>query len=265
MRNLVIRSISGLVYAIIFISAILYSAESYTALIAVFSAICLWEFNKIINFKNFIPFVILPLAIYYTKEIATEKALLFILIITLVCSFQLIYNLYRGKKTEYPKTFMDKLDLGIRYIILPFSFLTLLPFINNNYHPYVIIYIIILIWTNDSFAFLVGKNFGKTKLFERISPKKTIEGFIGGLLFSLIVGFLIGYYSSVLSIFNWIIIALIVSIAGTFGDLVESMFKRRANVKDSGTIMPGHGGLLDRLDSLYFLAPFVYLYIHFLM
>lgn len=265
MRNLVIRSISGLVYATIFISAILYSAESYTALIAVFSAICLWEFNKIIRFKNFIPFIVLPLAIYYTKIIASEKIILFLLLITLICFFQLIYSLYQSKKSEYPNTFMDKLDLGIRYIILPFSFLALLPFINNGYHPYVIIYIIVLIWTNDSFAFLVGKNFGKTKLFERISPKKTIEGFIGGLLFSLIIGFIIGYYSAILSIFNWVIIALIVSITGTFGDLVESMFKRRANVKDSGTIMPGHGGLLDRLDSLYFLAPFVYLYLHFLM
>lgn len=122
-----------------------------------------------------------------------------------------------------------------------------------------------MIWTNDSFAFFVGKNFGKHKLFESVSPKKTIEGFIGGLLFAIIAGFLIGKYSTYFSISNWIIIAVIVAIFGSLGDLVESKFKRQAKVKDSGTIMPGHGGLLDRLDSLFFLAPFVYLYIHYIM
>ena len=264
MQNLITRSISALVYAIIFITAILYSVESYTILIALFAAICLWEFTKISNFKNSSPFILLPLAIYYGKVLISEKSLLFLLAITLLCSLRLIYNLYQ-KSTTYPSAFIDKLDLCIRYIILPFLFLITLPLINNNYHPYVIIYIIILIWTNDSFAFLVGKNFGKTKLFERVSPKKTIEGFIGGFIFSLIVGFLIGYYSSVFSILNWMIIAVIVSVFGTWGDLIESKFKRQANVKDSGTIMPGHGGLLDRLDSLYFLTPFVYLYVHFLM
>ena len=123
----------------------------------------------------------------------------------------------------------------------------------------------LLIWTNDSFAFLVGKNFGKHKLFEKVSPKKTIEGFIGGLVFSIIVGVIIGQYSGIFSISSWIIIAIIVAVFGSLGDLVESKFKRQANIKDSGTIMPGHGGLLDRLDSLFFLAPFVYLYIHYIM
>ena len=98
-----------------------------------------------------------------------------------------------------------------------------------------------------------------------MSPKKTIEGFIGGLLFAVLAGFLIGYYSNYFSILNWMIIAIIVAVFGTLGDLVESKFKRQANVKDSGTIMPGHGGLLDRLDSLFFLAPFVYLYVHYII
>lgn len=122
-----------------------------------------------------------------------------------------------------------------------------------------------MIWTNDSFAFIVGKNFGKHKLFESVSPKKTIEGFIGGMFFAVIVGVLIGNYSNSFSILNWITIAIIVAVIGSLGDLVESKFKRQANVKDSGKIMPGHGGLLDRLDSLFFLAPFVYLYIHNIM
>lgn len=264
MSNFVKRIISGLVYASIFLFSILFSAETYIGLIAIFAGICLWELKRIILFKNIIPYLLLLPTIYFLKEYSSEKRTLFLLVITLLCSARLLFHLYSENNT-YPKIFLDKLDVCIRYIILPFTFLALLPFIDGVYQPNIIIFIIVLIWTNDSFAFLVGKNFGKTKLFERVSPKKTIEGFIGGLVFSIIIGCLIGKYSGTFSILNWIIIALIVSIFGTFGDLVESKFKRQANVKDSGNIMPGHGGMLDRLDSLFFLAPFVYLYVHFLM
>ncbi len=125
--------------------------------------------------------------------------------------------------------------------------------------------ILSIIWVNDSFAFLVGKNFGKHKLFPSVSPKKTIEGLLGGLVFSLLTGFFISKYNSDFSTLNWLIIAVIVSIIGTIGDLVESKFKRQANIKDSGNIMPGHGGILDRLDSLLFAAPFVYLYINYII
>ena len=111
----------------------------------------------------------------------------------------------------------------------------------------------------------MGKNLGKRKLFQSVSPKKTIEGFVGGLVFSIIASFIITKYNEDFSALNWMIIAAIVSFIGTIGDLVESKFKRQANVKDSGTIMPGHGGVLDRLDSLLFAAPFVYLYINFII
>ena len=118
---------------------------------------------------------------------------------------------------------------------------------------------------NDSFAFFVGKNLGRNKLFESVSPKKTVEGFFGGVLFSLITAFLLSYFCDFLSLTNLIVISLIASILGTAGDLIESKFKRQAHTKDSGKIMPGHGGILDRLDSLLFVAPFVYLYIHYLI
>jgi phosphatidate cytidylyltransferase len=125
----------------------------------------------------------------------------------------------------------------------------------------------ILIWTNDTFAYLVGKSIGKHKLFEKISPKKTIEGFFGGLIFSIFAGYLISAYLikpsaqfSDKSILIWMIIAAIVGVIGTIGDLIESKFKRVAGVKDSGKIMPGHGGVLDRLDSVIFVAPFIFLF-----
>jgi phosphatidate cytidylyltransferase len=141
--------------------------------------------------------------------------------------------------------------------------MTKIPFGINGYNPKILISIFILIWTNDSFAYIVGKSIGKTKLFERISPKKTIEGSIGGIVFSVIAGYLISkYYIQIAerNIFIWIIIALIVGFFGTIGDLIESKFKRLAGVKDSGKIMPGHGGVLDRLDSVIFVAPIVFLF-----
>lgn len=125
--------------------------------------------------------------------------------------------------------------------------------------------ILIIIWVNDSFAFLLGKNFGKRKLFVSVSPKKTQEGFIGGFAVALLSAYVISHFNNDFTLVNWLVIAFIVSVIGTIGDLVESKFKRQANIKDSGNIMPGHGGILDRLDSLLFVAPFVYLYINFII
>lgn len=148
----------------------------------------------------------------------------------------------------------------IGYIILPFVFISKIPIGKHGYNPKIIISIFIIIWTNDTFAYIVGKSIGKNKLFEKISPKKTIEGFLGGFVFSILAGILISKYYTQASLSIWIIIAILVSVFGTLGDLIESKFKRMAKVKDSGAIMPGHGGVLDRLDSLIFVAPFIFLF-----
>jgi phosphatidate cytidylyltransferase len=155
----------------------------------------------------------------------------------------------------------------VGYILLPFIFIVKISFGINDYNPKIIIGLFILIWTNDTFAYLVGKSIGKHKLYERISPKKTIEGFLGGVAFAIFAGYLISklYIKpnpnfSDTSILIWTMIALIVGVFGTIGDLIESKFKRIAEVKDSGKIMPGHGGILDRLDSVIFVAPIVYLF-----
>ena len=181
-------------------------------------------------------------------------------------NFKELFNFEFSKKEITSTTDRSKSGLLIRYVIFSMAFLVLLP-INSEggYNPYLMISVLILIWVNDSFAFLVGKNFGKKKLFVSVSPKKTQEGFLGGLVFALITAYIISKYNNDYSLINWLIIAAIVSIIGTIGDLVESKFKRQANIKDSGTIMPGHGGILDRLDSLLFAAPFVYLYINFII
>ena len=264
MTNLLRRATSGFIYAVLFITAIMYSKESYIILICFFGLITLKEFFKLLKFNNgviyllFIGLVLLP---YLPIHILFIKLLL---ALSLSGSVQLLLNLLLKKK-KYPLSSVQKFDISIRYLLLSFTFLILLPFVNGVYEQSVILTLIILIWVNDSFAFFVGKNLGKIKLFESVSPKKTIEGFFGGVLFSLITAFILSYFCDFLSLTNLIVISLIASILGTAGDLVESKFKRQANTKDSGNIMPGHGGILDRLDSLLFVAPFVYLYIHYLI
>ena len=265
MTNLLKRATSGFIYAVLFITAILYSKESYIVLISLFGFISIREFLNLLKFNNIIIYMLFIGLIYLPFSSLDSSVLIDVLLVLSISgSIQLLVNLFIKKK-NYPSNTIQKLDISIRYLLLSFAFLLLLPFINGGYEVSVILSLIIFIWVNDSFAFFVGKNLGKRKLFESVSPKKTIEGFLGGVFFTLITAFLVSYFCDFLSLTNLLVISLIASILGTIGDLVESKFKRQANTKDSGTIMPGHGGILDRLDSLLFVAPFVYLYIHYLI
>ncbi|WP_299051072.1 phosphatidate cytidylyltransferase [uncultured Polaribacter sp.] len=264
MRNLFRRSFSGIIYVLIFLSAILFSKESYIVLISLFSLLSIWEFSRLINFKSFIGYFFFILLLFLILKRPESFAVVGVLIITLLSSLYLVYQLFSKKEIAF---FNDRSKLGmvIRYIIFSMIFLILLPIYKGIYRPNIMISMLIIIWVNDSFAFLVGKNIGKTKLFVSVSPKKTIEGFVGGFIFALLAAYIISKLNTEFSVLHWLIIAVIVSVMGTIGDLVESKFKRQANMKDSGNIMPGHGGILDRLDSLLFVAPFVYLYINFII
>jgi len=264
MTNLLRRATSGFIYAVLFITAIMYSKESYIILISLFGLISLREFLKLLNFNNSVIYLLFVGLIFVPYLPIHSFFIKLLLALSLSGSVQLLLNLL-FKRNKYPINFIQKFDICVRYLLFSFTFLILLPFVNGVYEQSVILTLIILIWVNDSFAFFVGKNLGKRKLFESVSPKKTVEGFFGGVLFSLIAAFILSYFCDFLSLTNLIVISLIASILGTAGDLVESKFKRQANTKDSGTIMPGHGGILDRLDSLLFVAPFVYLYIHYLI
>ncbi len=154
-----------------------------------------------------------------------------------------------------------KYAVTILYLISGFVFITLIPFYNNVYSPFLIASVFILIWANDIFAFLIGKYFGKRKLFERISPKKTIAGFMGGMTACIIASFFIFKYLVIFNPTFWVGLALLISFLGPIGDLIQSKFKRQAGVKDSGNLIPGHGGIYDRLDSILYAAPFIYTYI----
>ncbi len=184
-------------------------------------------------------------------------------IIILAISFILISELYR--KHENPIENIAITVFGIIYAIVPYAILNYIVFnqtLHNAYQVWVLIGLFILIWTHDTFAYLTGISIGKHRLFERISPKKSWEGFFGGLLFSFIAAWLLSKYVPEFSIISWMIIAAIISTIGTFGDLVESMFKRSVNIKDSGSLLPGHGGLLDRFDTLLLAIPIIYAFLY---
>ena len=266
------RSISGAIYVILLIASILYSTESFFVLFGVFLLIAVAEFCNLVQINKIIP-ILIACGIYFIfyktnfrNDISflTKPAIeltLVTLVITLFVSIKCLLFLFSNRITKIDS--ISKYLYLIGYVILPFIFITKIPFGIKGYNPKIIISIFILIWTNDTFAYIVGKSIGKRKLFERISPKKTIEGFIGGVVFAVIASYIIAkYYIEVKegATYIWIIIALIVGIFGTIGDLIESKFKRVSGVKDSGKIMPGHGGILDRLDSVIFAAPIVYLF-----
>jgi len=167
--------------------------------------------------------------------------------------------------TKHKITAIHKYCYAIFYIMGGIVFMILLPSYQGEYTAYLVASILGLIWINDTFAFIVGKSIGKHKLYESISPKKTTEGFFGGLFFTCLASFIIYKYICPihlgLSWQFWIFIALLTSIFGTLGDLIQSQLKRQAGVKDSGQLMPGHGGLYDRLDSIVFASPFIYLFL----
>ena len=267
------RAISGAVYVYLLLASILYSTESFLILFGVFLIISITEFCNLIKVNKIIPvitgtfmYVLITFISNYdkTKSVNIQTLDIILLIITLLISIKSVAFLFNDNQKI---SSISKYLYLLGYITLPFVFITKISFGIKDYNPKIIIGLFILIWTNDTFAYIVGKSIGKHKLFEKISPKKTIEGFFGGLIFAIFAGYLISSYIikpsvqfSDKSILIWMIIAAIVGVIGTVGDLIESKFKRVAGVKDSGKIMPGHGGVLDRLDSVIFVAPFIFLF-----
>lgn len=265
MNESLTRSISGLVYIVLLIGATLLSPISFVVLFGTFMFIAVYEFCKLSNLKGIIPYLmaavgIILFAVYVSNDLYAN---LLLNIGALFVSLSLLFELFSNSTTKFRDT-ASKYVRITGYVIIPFLLIIKLPFLDANteftFNPYVIIGMFVLIWANDTFAYIVGKSIGKNKLFERISPKKTIEGFIGGVIFTVAGAYILGLYYTFLTPWQWMAFAAILSVFGTLGDLVESKLKRAAGVKDSGNIMPGHGGILDRLDSVLFAIPFLFLY-----
>lgn len=269
MKELLTRSLTGLIFISLLIFSVFYSQAAILAVFTIFGLLCMYEFSKLINLKGIIQYiiflVIIGVFVFWKQlqpETTLEEATLILLVFSMFVSLFLIRDLFTKKAIPLFK--FKKYLLTTFYISSSFAFLLLIPNIGKNYEPWIILGSFILVWVNDSFAYLTGKNFGRQKLFARISPKKTVEGFLGGLLFSCIASYFIAKFTETLSFRSWLILAIIISSIGTIGDLIQSKFKRQANVKDSGSILPGHGGIFDRLDSMIFSAPFIYLFLKIL-
>ncbi|UNY98990.1 phosphatidate cytidylyltransferase [Zhouia spongiae] len=262
MKELAKRAITGILYVFLLLSAAILHTDAFDFLFLAFGLICLYEFKKIIKLSGyhiFIAFLALWwVFIYILPDVSEKQPLIYLLL--LVClsvNSYLFTRLYSKEKRKFSN--LNKFFISLFYIGGGCIFLTMIPYSKDHFAKSLIIGIFILIWVNDSFAYLVGKSIGKNKLFPSVSPKKTIEGFAGGVIFALAGAYLLNRYTSELTLTEWLVLALVIVLTGNVGDLVESKFKRTAGVKDSGAILPGHGGLLDRLDSLLFAAPFAYL------
>lgn len=260
MREVFIRTLSGLLYVTFLLLAIFSLENIYLVLILIFGGMCLYEFLKLVKVKSYTPYFLLITAIlifcYY--KLFKQVTLVF-LSLTIMTNLYLIKNLIRP--SERYITISQKYIYLLFYIIGGFVFTILLPSYKDKYTSYLVASVFALIWINDTFAFIVGKSIGKHKLLERVSPKKTIEGFLGGLIFSCIASVFIYKFTELLSLQLWMTIAIVTSVFGTLGDLIQSQLKRQAGVKDSGQLMPGHGGIYDRLDSIIFASPFIYLFL----
>lgn len=262
MRELLKRSLTGIIYVFLLLASVYLSNDAFDFLFLIFGITCIYEFKKLIRLQGYYIFIaflgIWWVFIYLLGELPQQEILRNILLAgTLVVNVLLCINLFKAKTPKYSNT--QKFLIALFYIGGGSIFLTMIPYKEHFFAKSLIIGIFVLIWVSDSFAYLVGRAIGKHKLFPSVSPKKTIEGFLGGLIFALIAAYLLSLSGKELTSVQWLILAAVLVITGSIGDLIESKFKRLAGVKDSGAILPGHGGLLDRLDSLIFAAPFAFL------
>ena len=276
MKNIVTRSLSGTVYVAIISFSILFSPYTFALLFAIVTGLSLWEFYSILE-KNGDTKIDKPVATMGGVYLFVSGFLWFAGILPVkyiaLWFIIMIYLLIRELYTKENHAIRDiaYTFFGQVYIALPLMFLSRMgfPTIETGIISYNAIFLMsffALIWISDTGAYLVGSAIGKHRLFERISPKKSWEGFFGGVAFAVIASIAISeIFPGYLTLYQWIGFALTTVIFGTWGDLVESMIKRSLNIKDSGNIIPGHGGMLDRFDSSILAAPAIVIYYLFLL
>lgn len=270
MNNFYRRTITGVVFVLVLGGGILINSFTFFALVGVIIGLGLIEFykllddtslkaNKGLGFATGLAFFAVT-CLYSIGYVTID----WFWIVAPIVSAVFVAELYR--KNDYPFQNIAITLFGVIYITIPLSLLVLIGFPEKSfsgYQAHLIMGFFFLLWANDTGAYLTGITIGKHPMFPRISPKKSWEGFSGGLFFTLLVGFIISKYFTALSVTDWLVIAILICIFGVWGDLIESMLKRSLNIKDSGNILPGHGGILDRFDSVLFSAPIVFVYLQF--
>ncbi|MCC6251344.1 MAG: phosphatidate cytidylyltransferase [Bacteroidia bacterium] len=266
MSNFWQRAVTGTVYVAVLVGMTYFHPLSLGILFLVVTILGCNEFFNIAIKGNNTPqkimgtllaswsFVLSFMYVFY--ELPPKFMMLIIVMICLV----FIGELYRKKNNPFRQIAFTL--TGAIWVGLPMSLIPFLVNYQNQFHPEILLGCFYLVWANDTGAYLLGSKIGKRKLFERISPKKTWEGALGGALLAMAISYPIAHFYTVFSFTHWCIIGLIVAVIGNYGDLIESLYKRSKNIKDSGTLLPGHGGILDRIDSLLMVIPFVTVYVY---
>jgi phosphatidate cytidylyltransferase len=261
-NNLTQRIITGLLGSALIIFGIVYSEWAYFAIFIFICIASLWEFYGLSGLDGMIPLktfgticgtIIFCLSFFIERQDISYRY--YFLVFPLLSCVYLI-KLYK-KFERKPFTNIAFTFLGILYVAIPFALLNIAAFENGYYNYQVMVGCLFILWASDTGAYFAGTLFGKRKLFERISPKKSWEGALGGAILAFLFAFLIANYFVTLAFWQWMCIAIIIIIGGVFGDLVESLLKRSIEIKDSGDSLPGHGGFLDRFDGLLISAPFI--------
>jgi len=261
MSNFWKRAITGTLYVCAVIGAVLFNQYSFLGLLLLICFFCLSEYVNLFKNKPVGPppyaTIIIGLIYFLLRELNSAQILP---VFTINFAHPLLFVMFMVELFASKRRSFTSASIGIAGIIyISFSLwcFTEVGYLGGNYHPGIVLGYFVLIWCSDTFAYLVGNLIGKTKLFKSISPKKTWEGSIGGAVFTIAASVLLfRYFPGTLRVFEWLGLAGIIVVFGIIGDLVKSMLKRNSGVKDSGTILPGHGGVLDRMDSLLFSAPF---------
>lgn len=265
------RAITAFFFTIVMLGSLFLGAYTFTAFYLLLSLFSLAEFYKLIKTSGIRPhrnialivgaLIFLVTAGYHFLQFETKYLLI---LIPLVFSV-FVCELY--KKDKIPFANISYTFVGFIYVTIPYCFFFSLGFLNNwsSFNFHLPLAFLLMLWANDTGAYLFGRKLGSHKLFERHSPKKTWEGFFGGMVTSLAVSFIISTFFKEINPLIWGGMSILVVTFGTLGDLVESMLKRSLNAKDSGNILPGHGGLLDRFDGLLIAAPVVYAYLYMVL
>ena len=256
MSNIIKRSITGILYAGLIVASAYLNFYFFSFIIFLMSILTIYEFQKLILKKDIIQYLILSFLFLLFSLTKVEKEVInIILFISLLSNFIILFWLFNFIKE---KKFIKSIIM-YSYPILGCFFIITIPYLDQSYEPTLICFVYAINWINNSFAYIIGKNFGKNKLLKKVSPNKSWEGFFGGVLFSVIFSFIFFRFEVGVDFFKVICLSLSIPVMATLGDLVQSKIKREAGLKDSGTLLPGHGGFFDRMDSIIFVAPWAYL------
>lgn len=273
MRNLIQRTITGFLYVSLITVSIVWHPLAFCLIALVLLVFAVIEYNNLFKSKTFPSFyvqlfMVLAGIIFILGSLVILKmlplaALSILLIIPLII---LIISLGKEYSTSSISIFNQFSGLSL-YLVLPLLACVLLfdPLLTGTHHYVFPLFLFFILWMNDTMAYVSGMLAGRHPLAAAISPSKTIEGFMGGIFFSLAGAYVWSIFFTNLPAWAWISFALVIIISGTLGDLSESWIKRQAHIKDSGSLLPGHGGILDRIDSLLFAAPAAYVFLLFLL